>query len=344
MSHRDSQNVCVIVLNWNNWPDTLTCLKSLRKLASRPSTIIVCDNGSTDDSQTRILEWAQAHYKQDETLIIASTTPFKESSPKNRSHPPLFVYLQNDSNRGFSGGNNLGLRWARRQKHYDYFWLLNNDTKVEPDSLSALLECSSQNQTVGIWGSTVCWMDDPDKIQCAGGCTYSPATTIFKHTLANHYANDVTHMKSTPHLDYIFGAGFFVKSMVFEEVGLLSEDYFLFYEELDFCIRARLKGYEMGWCKGSIIYHKGSASVGVYDGTNAHIIAKANYYENLGTLKITRKFYPHLLPIAMIFRFCGKLFLCCRRRHFFLIRPLFAAYREFFKKYLWQRNRNRRQI
>lgn len=221
------ENVCIIVLNWNNWPDTIQCLESLRNLSSVPKTIIVCDNGSTDDSQKKILEWAQAHYQQGEALVIESADVFEKISSEDSPGLPRFVYLQSDYNRGFAGGNNLGLRWAFAQDHYHYFWLLNNDTVVKPPALSALLGCSSQNPDVGIWGSTVCWMHDRNRIQCAGGYTYSPLTTVFKNVLANEPVADAVGMESPPSLDYVFGASFFVKKEVFSEIGLLSEDFFL---------------------------------------------------------------------------------------------------------------------
>lgn len=322
-------NACVIILNWNNWMDTLHCLDSLQELTSTPATIIVCDNGSSNDSPARILQWAQAHFGNNELLSLPSSAVLEKTPSEDTTIPPRFLYLQSDTNRGFAGGNNLALRWALTQQCYDYYWLLNNDTEVERNSLSALLAASSENSMIGIWGSTVCRMDDREKLQCAGGCTYSPATTIFKHVLADSPANGATHMKITPHLDYIYGASFFVRREVFENVGLLCEDYFLFYEELDFCMRTRRKGYDVGWCRESVVYHKGSASIGVYDGTNAEKIAEANYYENLGTLIITKKFFPHLLPIAMVFRFWGKIFVCCKRRQLFLVRPLLEAYRDF---------------
>jgi len=96
--------VCCVVLNWNGWADTLECLSALKECRYPSLTIIVVDNGSTDDSAARI----------------------------KSAHPDILV-LESGSNLGFSGGNNIGIRHALATGA-NYVWLLNNDTKPASDA------------------------------------------------------------------------------------------------------------------------------------------------------------------------------------------------------------------
>ena len=127
-----------------------------------------------------------------------------------------------------------------------------------------------------------------------------------------------------------FGASLFVRPEVFHRCGLLNDDYFLFYEEIDLCTLATKEGFALYWCRESVLLHKGSNSVGKPDSGNRKKIAFANYHENLSTLLFTRGFYFWLLPLTLLFRFFGKLVVIGTRGDWYLARPLCAAYVDFF--------------
>ena len=111
---------------------------------------------------------------------------------------------------------------------------------------------------------------------------------------------------------------------------MLNNDYFLFYEEIDFCTKAQRLGFKLGWCRGSIVYHKVSQTIGRPDCGDREKIAFANYHENMSTLIFTRRFYPLLLPFTMLIRFFGKLVMIAKRKEYYLVRPLVHAYCDFF--------------
>jgi GT2 family glycosyltransferase len=169
-------------------------------------------------------------------------------------------------------------------------------------------------------------------VQCAGGCHYSPLLTIFQPVFGGEPLNKVIECNDTITFDYIFGAAMFLPIAAVQKVGLLNEEYFLFYEELDYTQRLKRQGYDIGWCKNSLVYHKGSASVGSVDEGDRDKRRLANYYENLSTLKYTANFYPYSLPLVMVLRFLGKSFALLSRRDFYLFAPLFKAYRDFMFK------------
>jgi len=358
------KSIGIIVLNWQGWRDTLVCLDSLRSLVQKvPISLIVCDNGSSDDSFAQILNWAQQYYTSSEMAVFdlgkegvrgkeqegvrskeqgvrslgglgktGNHSKFQEKWPSinninniNTNHPLPFVLIQTGANLGFAGGNNVAIRYALTTQQYEYLWLLNNDTVVDANALSALYEYAALHPQIALLGSTVVDYYQRDRVQCAGGCRYWPLLTIFKPVFGGQPVSWVMQYNVPIRLDYVFGAAMFLRVAAAQKVGLLNEEYFLYYEELDYSQRLKPQGYQIGWCQKSLVYHKGSASIGSVR-ENKQL---ANYYENLSTLKYTANFYPRWLPLVMLSRFVGKSFALISRRDFYLFAPLFRAYRDF---------------
>jgi len=338
------KNIAIIVLNWQGWQDTLVCLASLQRLVYAGSvTVIVCDNASNDDSVERILAWAQENYAPSQIghfKYFSDNCHFQPLSGGSNIQYP-FVFIQTGANLGFAGGNNVGINYTLQQPvDYDYFWLLNNDTYVDNHALTALSQHALAHPEQALIGSTLInWEEKEEKnaenqiVQCAGGCHYFPLLTIFRQVHSGKplmtvmQANEA-HIK----LDYVCGAAMFISTPALKQVGLLNENYFLFYEELDYTQRLKQQGYDIGWCKNSWVYHKGSASVGSVKEGDRKKLQRANYYENLSTLKYTARFYPHLLPLVMILRGVLKALALLMRGDFDLFPPLFQAYHDFIRR------------
>lgn len=347
------KSIGIIVLNWQGWRDTLACLDSLQNLTYPiPFSIIVCDNASSDDSFAQILNWAQQHYAPSdigvfdwkkggrenclkELLLGNFQFPIHNSQFINSNlqftihHSFPFVLIQTGANLGFAGGNNVGLCYALATQKYEYLWLLNNDTIVDAQALSASYEYAIAHPHIAMLGSTVVDYYQRDIVQCAGGCRYLPLLTVFKPVLGSQPVSKVMQHKETVTLDYVYGATMFLKVEAVHKVGLLNEEYFLFYEELDYTQRLKQQGYEIGWCKNSLVYHKGSASVGSIHEGNQDKLRRANYYENLSTLKYTANFHRRWLFLVMVVRFVGKALVLIKRGDFYLFTPLLKAYLDF---------------
>jgi len=318
------KKVAIIVLNWQGWQDTLTCLDSLILLDFQENlAIIVCDNASTNESVRRIADWACQHYLPHEINLL----PHSFSVTSTDFYP--FTLLQTATNLGFAGGNNVAIRYALSSQLYEYLWLLNNDTLVATDTLQTLCHHAQAHPQLALIGSTIIDYYQRDKVQCAGGCRYFPLITLFKNVLGGQPVNVVLQYSKTIQLDYIYGASLFFRVTAIEQVGLLNEEYFLFYEELDYCQRLKQQGYDFGWCPTSRVYHKGSASVGSVREGNKTKLQRANYYENLSTLKYSANFHRRWLLVIMIVRFTLKSLALIWRRQFFLFPPLIKAYWDF---------------
>ncbi|MCV6637581.1 glycosyltransferase family 2 protein [Candidatus Albibeggiatoa sp. nov. NOAA] len=315
------KRVAIVVLNWQTWQATLACLDSLRQLETIFSiTLVICDNHSENQSLEEISDWIKQHYSDNQYKIHSKPNFIKQV------HLDC-VLIQTGENLGFAGGMNVGIRYVLQQETYDYIWLLNNDTQVAANALDKLYQCAQQEKT-GLIGSTILETDQPEIVQCAGGCRYYPWVTVFKNVYAGQTLQQLPSLP-TPKLDYIYGASLFFPVSVIKQVGLLNEEYFLFYEELDYCQRLKQAGYRIAWCRDSFVYHQGSASIGQVKQNIRAKLQKANYYENLSTLKYTANFYPLRLPIVMLLRFSLKALVLLLRRDFDLLPALFKAYKDF---------------
>lgn len=247
--------VFIIILHWNGWPDTLDCLGSLKKIDYPNYEVVIVDNGSTDDS----LE----HLKD-------------------------FSVNRNQENLGFAGGNNVGIKHAL-EKGADYVLLLNNDTILHPKFLKELVKVGENNKKIGILGPTIYFHNKP-RIWFAGGKINKILTKGTHLGYAQWGKSDFPHLDGGSwtsniyrEVDYITGCCFLIKGEVIEKIGLMNEDYFLYYEDADWCLRARNKGFKCVLVPKAKIWHKcsrsaqeGSSSYIYYHSRNGLMLAQRN--------------------------------------------------------------------
>lgn len=214
--------VYVLLLNWNGWRDTLECLASLQHLEYDNFSVVVLDNGSTDDSVKRIQEAF-----------------------------PSVILIENGQNRGFAAGNNVGIQYAL-ERGGDYIWLLNNDTIVDPNALSALVEMAESNPRLGAVGSVLYYLEEPGRVQAWGGGWVS---LVFG--TAMHFTSPVSRER----IGYLTGASILIRRAALEHVGYLDEGFFMYWEDVDYCFRLRKAGWQLAVAGESRVLHKESSSV-----------------------------------------------------------------------------------
>ncbi len=310
--------VYIVVLNYGNWRDTLECLESVLNLRYENFHIIVCDNGSPDQSILHLKTWAESYSSSSrrENLIIDSDRlhPHKLLSYSicQRDHLVKFfidkasgnhlLIIDNKENLGFAGGNNVGIRFALMDPDLDFVWILNNDTVVEPDALNHLTKKMCSDQNIGLCGSTLLYFHDKGRVQAMGGFVYNKFLGL---------ARQIGHMKRWKPMKFRFeleskiekkmfgvqGASIFVSRHFLEKIGLMSEEYFLYFEEQDWAIRGREK-FRLGYASGSIIYHK----EGKTTKSNSFSRQSKNMFSEFCLIRsrflFTRKFYPALFPLV----------------------------------------------
>ena len=227
-----ASSVAIILLNWNNYQDTYECLKTLETLTYPHFHVFLVDNDSSDDSFTRL----------------------KEDQASGKFNVGL-TCIQSGGNLGCAGGNNVGIKKAYEQG-FDYYWMLNNDTYVDPEALSTLVEVIDAEQKVGIVGSKI-YYADTKLLWFAGGSVNSYIGTSKMIGIDEEDKGQYDEMKE---VDFIVGCSMLFRKEVIEYIGYLEEDYFIYYEDTDWNIRAKKAGWKIIYVPSSIIYHKESSS------------------------------------------------------------------------------------
>lgn len=244
--------VSIITVNYNSLDVTCELLDSIRRNSFKDVEVIVVDNASS-------------------------------TSPEGflKKHYPEVKLIQSEKNLGFAGGNNLGIRASRG----DFLFFLNNDAELTDGAIETMLALFKRVPGVGIASPKICYHNakpgsEPDVIQYAG-TTHVHLLTARNSILGERQIDNGQFSSATP-TAYAHGAAMMVPRKVVNEVGLMPEEFFLYYEELDWCERIRRAGYEV-WIEPSAkVYHKESYTV-------SKISALKTYYLNRNRLLFMRR-------------------------------------------------------
>jgi GT2 family glycosyltransferase len=220
----DSPSVFVVVLNWNLKDETIDCVTSVLAGNYVRQRIVIVDNGSEDGS------------------VSAFERQFGES----------VALILNRENLGFAGGMNSGIRYALDHSA-DWVLLLNNDTVVAPDMLEALLSAASQPE-LGILTPAIFYYDQPGLVWRLGDRRSPWLPMPLKIS-----ASEAKSQAILP-VDYVTGCAMLVKRQVLETVGLLDEQFFMYYEDADFCRRGIEAGFKVACVPWAKVWHRVSLS------------------------------------------------------------------------------------
>ncbi|MFZ2188479.1 MAG: glycosyltransferase family 2 protein [Candidatus Moraniibacteriota bacterium] len=206
----------IVVLNYNGKSCLKGCLASLFCVDYPSFEVVVVDNNSEDGS----VELARLDF-------------------------PKATFIKNEQNLGFSAGNNVGIRYSLERKA-DFVLLLNNDTEVKKDFLKQLIINASENEKAGLFSPQI-FSEDKESVWFSGGRIDWLRMKSFNSTeeLRYDFASS----------DFISGCAMLVRAEVFARIGLLDEDFFLYWEDVDFSVRAKKAGYSFVVVANSHIYH-----------------------------------------------------------------------------------------
>lgn len=222
--------VSIIIVNYNGIDDTLECLNSLKSLSYPNCEVIVIDNASRN-----------------------------ASSALNRIYNdfPNVKIISLGQNLGFAGGNNVGIDYALKQQKAEYVLLLNNDTVVAPDFLKKMVEADESDKDIGIVGAKIYYHSDPTRIWYNGG--YLNWTDGGKHKEYNQIDANPNDAKIKP-TNFVTGCALLIKTETILKIGLMDESFFMYYEDIDWSLRAKEAGYKTVIATGAHIWHKVSRS------------------------------------------------------------------------------------
>lgn len=233
--------VSVITINFNGLKDTKELLESLKDIDYPNIEIILTDNGSDQKPDGLQKEF------------------------------PKLILIKNDKNLGFAAANNIGIKQANGK----YILIINNDVIVKPDFLEPLMLSLKRNKNIGIVSPKIYYHHSPQTIQYAGFTNINSISIRNKSIGFNE--PETGKYDEERETFYAHGAAFLFKSELIKKVGMMSEVFFLYYEEMDWCKQVRDQGYQINYVPQSVVYHKDSATTG----TNSPF---KTYYLNRGRL------------------------------------------------------------
>ena len=344
--------VYIVIPNYQGWQDTLECLESIFKCHYSHYQVVVTDDHSSNGSLTCIQQWAKGESllrpvvdqpitkpipyvlysnheaagggspeMENETLLAWSN-----AQPEPLPRPPgiaarmryPLIFIENETTRGYAGNNNAALQYILAKGDSDYIWLLNNDTVIDGNSLTSLVQkaalCQRHGSKVGIIGSKIFHYHRPNILQGVGG-VHNKWSGISNHL--GEFEEDrgqYDHERVVDDIDYIMGAAMFVNSNFVKDVGLLSEDYFLYFEEYDWISRGKQRGWSIGYCWDSKVYHKEGGIIGSRTkGKDRSVMS--DYYSIRSRILFTRKHFP-LSLLTVYLSMVGVILNRLRRRQF----------------------------
>lgn len=235
MTNLINNKVIIIIVNYRIGKLVVNCLQSLEYYCNKSVKTIIVDNYSCDNS----IELIQNYISANKNIHL----------------------ICSEKNLGFSGGNNLAIEYVKKTGFItDYIWLLNPDTVVRENSLQYLLDFMETNPSVGITGSRLEQSDG--SVQCSAfrfhtvlseldnGLKLGIISRLLKNWLVALPISDVPVC-----VDWVAGASMLIRKQVFDDIGLFDDNYFLYFEETDFCLQAKASGWSCWYVPASRVVH-----------------------------------------------------------------------------------------
>jgi len=266
------QRVAIILVNWNSFEVTNDCINSLKKTDYPSFEIIVVDNGSTDGSADRL-----------EAL-----------------HPDI-ILIRSATNTGFTGGNNLGFRYSL-ENGFDYSMMLNNDTFVEPDFLTHLVQFMDENPSVGAIQPRIHFNHNREILWDAG--------SYYNKWLGVFYTSGVNRLPGPKYrkirqVDWITGCAFLTRNAILRQTGLLAENMFIYSEDVDLSLRIHALGHRLIYHPDSVIYHiAGMSNKSKTKGKEGFVNPVVHYLNQRNRIWVLKKYTPwYCIPTTFLFNF-----------------------------------------
>ena len=248
-------SVAIILVNWNTFDFSKSCIEQLHELSYHNFKIILVDNGSSDGSGEKL-----------------------------KSLFPEVTYIKNENNQGFTGGNNIGIEHALKE-NFDLIFLLNNDTYFGKDFLSPLVRFLEKNQSVGAVQPLIFENEKRDKVWHAGGkfsrFKGSSKSIKVKNSLNSPYSSD-----------WLTGCALMIRSSIVREIGPLKATYFAYFEDVDWSLRIRKTGLELYIVPQSMIYHEVSGSTKSKKRAKEGFLSPLAHYLNIRNQLLLLKSHP----------------------------------------------------
>jgi hypothetical protein len=236
----------IITVNYNSKPYLKNCLDSLEKQTYPNCEIIVVDNASTDNSIEIVKKY------------------------------PKIKLIENKINLGFAGGMNTGIRKAKGK----YVAMIDSDTIADRNWISELIKVMKSNKSIGIVGGKIYLLtpkgEKTNSLRYVGGKLHKFFNFYLLGSKIGQNKEDTGLYENLIEVDFIHGCGFLVRNDIFNGIGLMDEEYFMYGEEIDWCYRVRDVGYKIFYVPSAIIWHVGSPGVGKVSYKKTYYVQRSN--------------------------------------------------------------------
>lgn len=263
--------VTVLIINYKNWHDTIECLESVFKSNHKDLEVIVVDNSPDNTSITKLEKWTKGTLNINQTRYPELVFPeiakpldcvllSEEEFYITQTTKPLTI-IKAKNNKGFAAANNIFLKkQLQRNETGEFVFMLNNDTVIPPDTITNLIKNYKTNPKIGLAGCTLLEYNNSTKVQSVGG-VYSRFFGITKQVLEGVSLESLKALENKRTIDYPAGAAMFLSTEVLKTLGLLNQEYFLYFEELDWVKKGESQ-YQTTYFDDCLVYHKGGVSIG----------------------------------------------------------------------------------
>jgi len=260
-----SPSVCTIILNYNNYSDTIETIESVLSLEYGANSVLLVDNSS------------------DKTIVRNIRKRF-----------PDLTIIENKKNLGYAGGNNIGIQKAVTD-NADYIFLLNNDVKLEKGVLKKCVSAMEKSPGCGACQPLIITSGNEQKVWSAGTKLFFGYPRLFRKGTKVQKAGILTSPFG------LVGCAILFRRTAIQQTGLFDESLFLLHEETDWCIRAKKKNFSLLIVSDAIVYHKISTTIGMfskiylyYIGRNWILVGKKNF---------SFFYYTYILATEFLIRF-----------------------------------------
>jgi GT2 family glycosyltransferase len=274
----------VVVVTFQSAETIEACLDSLHNSVHADLRVALCDNNSSDGTLGKVRDWARRN-----NIDLDETTP--EADPGSSR----FTFLRTGGNLGFAGGVNAGLRFFLADPGIDLFWILNPDGEALPETAGAFARCAAEAGDFALMGGRIRYHEDPRHIQSDGGRVFR-WSGICKNLNAGLLPEEAS-LPAAADLDFISGASLVASRLFVQRVGLMKEDYFLYYEEVDWA--ARRGDLPLVLCPEAEVLHHGGTAIGT-GAVNRRASPFANYFNYRNRMRFVYRFRPVALPSAWV--------------------------------------------
>lgn len=290
----------VVVVTYNARDVVLDCVESLLASLNADLRIVVVDNASSDDTVDVIRQWAETGDGW-APASGAYFTPKDHGKIELVTHVPAagltqIALLTETVNSGFAGGVNVGLRLLKDDPEVDYFWVLNPDCVAENQTAARLENAADEAGAFSLLGGRVYYKTPALMIQCDGGRINFNTGTCIPFNMTD-VGRDVPPPQSTQ-LDYISGAHIMASRAFLDKAGFMPEEYFLYYEEMDWCTRRG--DLPMHFCAEAAVHHDGGHTLGSATINNGPSTISA-YFMGRSRMRFVWRYRPVALPLAFAY-------------------------------------------